>query len=76
MADWAGRLDAFLSFNEREVLTHAGKLRAEVAEKLALKRYGEFDARRRETERLAADNEDLHALEEIRDGRQNKNTGD
>jgi hypothetical protein len=76
MADWAGRLDAFLSFNEREVLTHAGKLRAEVAEKLALERYGEFDARRRETERLAADGEDLRALEEIRDGRPNKNTGD
>ena len=36
MADWADRLDAFLNFNERDVLTHAGKLRAEVAEKLCL----------------------------------------
>lgn len=65
MAEWEDRLDAFLAFNEREVLTHAGKLRAEVAEKLALERYAEFDARRREAERLAADEEDLRQLAEI-----------
>lgn len=65
MAEWEDRLDAFLSFNEREVLTHAGKLRAEVAERLALERYAEFDARRREVERLAADEEDLRQLAEI-----------
>lgn len=66
MADWAARLDAFLTFNEREVLTHAGKLRAEVAEKLALVRYDEFDTRRRKAERLASDADDLSALEAIR----------
>jgi len=76
MADWAGRLDDFLSFNERDVLSHAGKLRAEVAEKLALTRYGEFDTRRRQAERLAADDQDLRALEEIRDGRSSMKTGD
>lgn len=76
MADWADRLDAFLSFNEREVLSHAGKLRAEVAEKLALEHYGEFDAGRREAARLIADSEDLQSLEEIRDERPNKKTGD
>ena len=75
MADWAGRLDAFLSFNEREVLTHAGKLCAEVAEKLVLDCYGEFDTRRREAERLAVDDEDLRALDKIRDGRPNPKTG-
>lgn len=76
MADWAGRLDAFLSFNDREVLTHAGKLRAEVAEKLVLARYDEFDAGRREAARLIADSEDLQSLEEIRDQRPNKKIGD
>ena len=65
MAEWEEKLDAFLAFNEREVLTHAGKLRAEVAEKLALERYAEFDAHRREAERLAADEEDLRQLAEI-----------
>lgn len=65
MGDWADKLDAFLSFNEREVLTHAGKLRADVAEKLALERYETFDTARREAERLAADREDVAALERM-----------
>lgn len=64
MRDWEDKLDAFLQFNEREVLTHAGKLRADVAEKLALERYESFDAARREATRLAADAEDIAALEQ------------
>lgn len=64
MRDWEDKLDAFLQFNEREVLTHAGKLRADVAEKLALERYESFDAARREAARLAADAEDMEALEQ------------
>lgn len=64
MGDWAEKLDAFLKFNEREVLTHAGKLRADVAEQLALERYESFDAARREAARLAADAEDMAALEQ------------
>lgn len=63
MADWADRLDAFLNFNEREVLTHAGKLRAEVAEKLALERYTAFDSARRQHAAELADAEDMAALE-------------
>jgi len=63
MRDWEDKLDAFLQFNEREVLTHAGKLRADVVEKLALERYESFDASRREAARQAADAEDLAALE-------------
>lgn len=63
MRDWEDKLDAFLQFNEREVLTHAGKLRADVAEKLALERYESFDAARREAARLAADAEDMEELE-------------
>ncbi len=64
MHDWEDKLDAFLQFNEREVLTHAGKLRANVAEKLVLERYESFDAARREAARLAADAEDMAALEQ------------
>lgn len=64
MRDWEDKLDAFLQFNEREVLTHAGKLRADVVEKLALERYESFDAGRREAARLAADAEDMAALEQ------------
>lgn len=57
------KLSAFPTFDEREVLTHAGKLRSDVAEKLALKRYESFDAARREAARLAADAKDIAVLE-------------
>ena len=42
MADWAGRLDAFLRFNEYEVLTNAGTVSAEVAKHLADEQYEQF----------------------------------
>lgn len=64
LRDWEDKLDAFLPFNEREVLTHAGKLRSEVAEKLAAERFDAFDAARREAARLAADAENMAALEQ------------
>ncbi len=65
MREWEDKLGAFLSFNERDVLTHAGKIRAELAEKLALERYEQFDAARRLVERVAADDEDMAALEHL-----------
>jgi hypothetical protein len=34
MEQWSDKLDAFLKFNEQELLTHAGKVKAEVAKKL------------------------------------------
>jgi hypothetical protein len=42
MADWIQRLDAFLKFNEYDVLTNAGKVSAEVAKQLAEKQYEKF----------------------------------
>jgi hypothetical protein len=42
MADWVDRLDAFLKFNEYEVLTNAGSVSAEVARRLAEEQYEEF----------------------------------
>jgi len=65
MAEWADKLDAFLSFNERDVLTHAGRLRMDVAQKLAAERFEAFDANRRATEALAADEADIAQLEEM-----------
>jgi hypothetical protein len=63
MREWEEKLDAFLQFNERDVLTHAGTLRAEVAEQLATERYERFDAGRREAARRDADAEDIAALD-------------
>ncbi|MBD1549596.1 virulence RhuM family protein [Roseibium aggregatum] len=65
MAEWADKLDAFLSFNDRKVLTHAGQLRMDVAQKLAAERYEIFDANRAKAEALAADEADIAELEEI-----------
>ena len=65
MRDWEARLDSFLTFNERDLLTHAGKVSAEVAERLAQERYSLFDARRRLQERADADSEDLKAIETL-----------
>ncbi len=65
MAEWADKLDAFLSFNERDVLTHAGRLRMDVAQKLAAERFEVFDAGRRAAEALAADEADITQLEEM-----------
>ncbi|MFH2043696.1 MAG: virulence RhuM family protein [Pseudomonadota bacterium] len=65
MEQWAEKLDAFLEFNEQEILTHAGRVKAEVANKIAADRYEEFDQKRKKAEALAADEEDLKQLEEI-----------
>ena len=46
MRDWRERLDAFLQFNEREVLTDAGRVSKAVADRLALDQFEQFNARR------------------------------
>lgn len=65
MAEWEEKLDTFLTFNERDLLDHAGRISAQVAEKLALERYAEFDAQRRKEESLSADKEDKVLLESL-----------
>jgi len=42
MKDWVVKLDAFLKFNERDILGGSGKISHEVAEALALKEYEKF----------------------------------
>lgn len=46
MRDWRDKLDAFLAFNEREVLQDAGKVSMAVAQKLASDAYETFQRRR------------------------------
>ncbi|MEN6449691.1 MAG: virulence RhuM family protein [Thermoguttaceae bacterium] len=52
MANWVAKLDAFLQFNERNVLTHAGKVSHELAEERAQAEFVKYDA-----ERLALESE-------------------
>ena len=56
MADWENKLGEFLRFNGREVLENFGTVKREVAEKLALEQYEQYDAHRRALE--AADDVD------------------
>jgi hypothetical protein len=42
MTDWVTKLDAFLQFNEYQILKDAGKIRHDVAVKLAEKEYEKF----------------------------------
>lgn len=55
MLDWREKLDAFLRFNEREVLKHPGKVSMEIAQALALEQFGEFNRARLESEAAADD---------------------
>lgn len=67
MVDWEQKLDAFLTFNEKDLLVHAGKVSAQVAEQLALSCYAEFDQKRQQEEKQIADAEDILLLESLKD---------
>ena len=60
MRDWRQKLDAFLQFNERDILTDAGRVEKAVADRLALDEYDKFQTRRLALEAEA----DLKAFEE------------
>jgi hypothetical protein len=55
MRDWRAKLDAFLAFNERDILKDAGRISAEIAQQLALEEYDKFERRRLAEEALTAD---------------------
>ncbi|MFA4875306.1 MAG: RhuM family protein [bacterium] len=57
MKDWREKLDAFLRFNEREILDHSGKVSMEVAQNLALDEYEKFQQRRLKAEAKEDDRE-------------------
>ena len=42
MADWIKKLDAFLTLNERDILTHAGRISHEIAQAKAELEYDKF----------------------------------
>ena len=46
MVDWIKKLDAFLTLNEREILTHAGSISHEMAKEMAETEHQKFNRRR------------------------------
>lgn len=66
MAEWVERLDAFLEFNQRNVLTHAGKVSHEQAEQRAHDEFETYDAERRRLEASQPTSDFDRAVEEVK----------
>lgn len=60
---WRQNVDRLLAFNERPILKNAGDISNEKAKSIAHDRYEHFDTQRRHADAVAADTEDLKALE-------------
>lgn len=65
MADWKTKLDAFLQLNDEKILTHAGKISAEMAKELALSEYAKFEDFRRIEETTSSEAELREALNRV-----------
>jgi len=65
MKDWEKKLDEFLAFNEREVLTHAGSISKQQSDQHAKQEYERFAARRREYKESLGEVESIKALEDV-----------
>ena len=66
MRDWRAKLDAFLKFNQREILSNSGKIAKEIADKLANEQYEIFNQHRLAAEAQAeslADDAELKTIE-------------
>lgn len=66
MKDWAAKLNAFLQFNERDVLDHPGKVSQEVAKSFA---ESEFEKYRLVQDRLFESDFDKHIKQVLDEGK-------
>ena len=66
MQDWAGKLNAFLQFNERDLLDHPGKVSQEVAKAFA---ESEFEKYRLVQDRLFESDFDRHVKKTLEGGK-------
>ncbi|MES2344914.1 MAG: virulence RhuM family protein [Chlamydiota bacterium] len=65
MADWKTKLDAFLELNDDKILTHAGKISAEMANEFALSEYAKFEEHRKREELSHSEEELQEALSRV-----------
>ncbi|MDN5869791.1 MAG: virulence RhuM family protein [Nitrococcus sp.] len=66
MAEWVERLDAFLQFNERNILTHAGTVSHELAQQHAHDQFEKHDTERRRIEAAQPTSDFDRAVEEVK----------
>ncbi|WP_256663980.1 virulence RhuM family protein [Methanospirillum purgamenti] len=69
MKDWREKLDRFLTFNERAILEHAGKISMEQAREYAREQYQIYNAHRVELSDKDAENEFEEVVKQLEDGK-------
>ena len=75
LKDWPERLDAFLSFNDRDVLPGLGSVSRDAAEQRALAAYEQFNERRRLAAEEQGADDAMAALEDAARMAEQRNTG-
>lgn len=63
--DWKEYVDRFVAFNERPLLKTAGSVSHERMKEIVSEKYAEFDAIRKEQNRLAAEEQDAKEIAEL-----------
>lgn len=71
MSDWIKKLDAFLNINDRDILTHAGKISHDMALLRAEREYEQFHLRRLE-EQSHVDSDFDRLAKQLTDGKRGK----
>ena len=66
MAEWVERLDAFLQFNERNILDHAGSMSHELAERCAHDAFERYEIERRQLEADTAVSDFDRVMEDVK----------
>jgi hypothetical protein len=66
MADWVTKLDGFLEFNERNILTHAGRVSADMARQHAEQEFAKHEAALRIREATEPTSDFDKAVEQIK----------
>lgn len=65
MQDWQAKLDQFLEFNDRDVLSGHGRVRKSAADEKARAEYAQFEERRRALKEAEGEEENIRALEDF-----------
>ena len=73
MRNWIKKLDGFMNINDRDILTHAGKISHELAQQRAESEYEQFHRRRIEEQTRIGSDFDRMA-KQLTDGKRGKKT--
>jgi hypothetical protein len=71
MREWKEKLDAFLKFNEKDILTNAGTISMEIAKNLAISEYERFNIKRIEYDKQKDDEEFQKIAKQIENNKKN-----